>query len=122
MRALGNDYLKSEFRRHQQVTERRYLDPFFREWQQYAQHLDQATVSSSATTTTNTTTTTTASTTTASTMPLEAVGKKLDPQKLDRFSNEQLGQLYELRNEAKNVGRTTPADDENLNAEVDPKR
>lgn len=34
-------------------------------------------------------------------MPDGGWGKKLDPEKLDKLSEEQIGQLYELRNELK---------------------
>ncbi|CAG8474485.1 6097_t:CDS:1 [Acaulospora morrowiae] len=82
LRLLGDDYVKSEFRRHRDVTNPLYLVGFFSQWQSYLEELKQQTSAS---------------------VPVEEIryGKKLDSESLEKFSEQQLGQLYELRNETK---------------------
>ncbi|KAH8427564.1 succinate dehydrogenase assembly factor 3 [Aspergillus melleus] len=68
MRLLGDGYVKSEFRAHKNVENPLHIIGFLTEWQLYAQKLEGDTW----------------------------VGDKLDKAKLDKMSDQQLGQLYEL--------------------------
>ncbi|KAF8886063.1 hypothetical protein CPB84DRAFT_1787895 [Gymnopilus junonius] len=80
MRSLGDDYVKSEFRRHKEVTNPVYVMGFLSQWKKY---LDQ--------------------------MPRDPdvpfSGKRLDSTVFEKMSNEQLGQLYELMHTAKDIWR-----------------
>ncbi|KAL5358724.1 succinate dehydrogenase assembly factor 3, mitochondrial [Aspergillus floccosus] len=68
MRVLGDGYVKSEFRAHRNVENPLHIIGFLTEWQLYAQKLEGDTW----------------------------VGEKLDKSKLDKMSDQQIGQLYEL--------------------------
>ncbi len=82
MRLLGDDYVQSEWRRYKTISDSKYLDPFFQEWRTYADHLGK----------------TTSPVTDGKNQGNGAVlGKKLEKEKLDKFSKEQLGQLYVLK-------------------------
>jgi len=74
LRALGDDYIKSEFRRHQKVDNPLHIVSFCKEWKMYldALHADSG-------------------------EPGGPRGRALDPSLIDRFSDEQLYQLYELK-------------------------
>ncbi|KAJ7577958.1 hypothetical protein C8J56DRAFT_363086 [Mycena floridula] len=80
MRALGDVYIKAEFRRHRAITNPQHILGFLVQWKIY---LDE--------------------------LPREAgapfVGKKLDPTVFEKMSPEQLGQLYELLNATKDAFR-----------------
>ncbi|SLM39948.1 acetate non-utilizing protein mitochondrial [Lasallia pustulata] len=68
MRLLGDSYVKSEFRAHRDVENPVHIIGFLTEWQLYAQKIEG-----------------------------EAWrGGRLDGAKLDKMSDQQLGQLYEL--------------------------
>lgn len=82
---LGDQYVKSEFRRHQHVKDEKYLQPFFKEWNRYAEMLHNQ-ISSKGN----------------EKQGLEAnVGTRLTKTELDKFSNEQIGQLFELKRSIK---------------------
>ncbi|KAL4957041.1 hypothetical protein BDW69DRAFT_157303 [Aspergillus filifer] len=68
MRILGDSYVKSEFRAHKSTENPLHIIGFLTEWQLYAQKLEGDTWK----------------------------GEKLDKAKLDKMSDQQLGQLYEL--------------------------
>ncbi|KAL4750815.1 hypothetical protein BDW72DRAFT_107426 [Aspergillus terricola var. indicus] len=68
MRILGDSYVKSEFRAHRGTENPLHIIGFLTEWQLYAQKLEGD----------------------------SWVGEKLDQGKLDKMSDQQLGQLYEL--------------------------
>ncbi|KAK3329564.1 hypothetical protein B0H66DRAFT_597140 [Apodospora peruviana] len=68
MRLLGDEYVKSEFRAHRNVDNPAHLIGFLTEWQLYAQKIEGD----------------------------SWVGEKLDQAKIEKMSDEQLGQLYEL--------------------------
>ncbi|KAM7193525.1 succinate dehydrogenase assembly factor 3, mitochondrial [Rhypophila sp. PSN 637] len=68
MRLLGDEYVKSEFRAHREVDNPVHLIGFLTEWQLYAQKIEGD----------------------------SWVGEKLDKGKIEKMSDEQLGQLYEL--------------------------
>ncbi|KAL4979032.1 hypothetical protein BDW66DRAFT_128411 [Aspergillus desertorum] len=68
MRILGDSYVKSEFRAHRGTENPLHIIGFLTEWQLYAQKLEGN----------------------------SWIGEKLDQGKLDKMSDQQLGQLYEL--------------------------
>ncbi|KAL4932611.1 succinate dehydrogenase assembly factor 3 [Aspergillus undulatus] len=68
MRILGDSYVKSEFRAHRSTENPLHIIGFLTEWQLYAQKLEGDMWK----------------------------GEKLDKAKLDKMSDQQLGQLYEL--------------------------
>ncbi|KAL4791020.1 hypothetical protein BDV19DRAFT_371287 [Aspergillus venezuelensis] len=68
MRVLGDSYVKSEFRAHKSTENPLHIIGFLTEWQLYAQKLEGDMWK----------------------------GEKLDKAKLDKMSDQQLGQLYEL--------------------------
>ena len=93
MRALGDDYVKSEFRRHQTVTDPMQVHLFMKEWTHYADQL-QADISRDGAR---------ASQPSDSHTQSNSIGKRLSKEQLDLFSNEQLGQLFVLKQEAKQL-------------------
>ncbi|PLB37288.1 succinate dehydrogenase assembly factor 3 [Aspergillus candidus] len=68
MRLLGDSYVKAEFRAHRTVENPVHIIGFLTEWQLYAQKIEGD----------------------------SWAGEKLDKAKLDKMSDQQLGQLYEL--------------------------
>ncbi|EPE07974.1 acn9 family protein [Ophiostoma piceae UAMH 11346] len=68
MRVLGDEYIKAEFRAHRKVDNAQHLIGFLTEWQLYAQKIEGD----------------------------AWVGEKLDPQKVSKMNDQQVGQLYEL--------------------------
>ncbi|KAI4869264.1 ACN9-domain-containing protein [Hypoxylon rubiginosum] len=68
MRLLGDEYIKAEFRAHRNVENPAHLIGFLTEWQLYAQQIEGD----------------------------SWVGEKLDPEKIAKMSDQQMGQLYEL--------------------------
>ncbi|KAK2020113.1 ACN9 family protein [Colletotrichum eremochloae] len=68
MRVLGDEYIKAEFRAHRNVDNPAHLIGFLTEWQLYAQKVEGD----------------------------EWRGEKIDPGKVAKMSDEQIGQLYEL--------------------------
>ncbi|EPS36403.1 hypothetical protein H072_10115 [Dactylellina haptotyla CBS 200.50] len=75
-RALGDHYIRDEWRRHKDVENPVHIIAFLTEWQLYAQHLEGDTWRDA----------------------------KLDKGKLEKMSDDQIGQLYELMNKAKKMG------------------
>ncbi|KAJ5418157.1 Complex 1 LYR protein, partial [Penicillium crustosum] len=76
MRVLGDSYVKNEFRAHRNVENPLHIIGFLTEWQLYAQKLEGD----------------------------QWAGDKLDQGKLDKMSDQQLGQLLELMQALKNEG------------------
>ncbi|KAJ9623880.1 hypothetical protein H2203_005325 [Taxawa tesnikishii (nom. ined.)] len=70
MRLLGDEYIKSEFRAHRNVDNPVHIIGFLSEWQMYAQQIEGDLWK----------------------------GEKMDKNKIDKMSDQQLGQLYELMN------------------------
>ncbi|KAH8910726.1 ACN9-domain-containing protein [Coniochaeta sp. PMI_546] len=68
MRLLGDEYVKAEFRAHRNVENPVHLVGFLTEWQLYAQKIEGD----------------------------AWVGERLDQSKIEKMSDEQLVQLYEL--------------------------
>ncbi|GAB5591273.1 hypothetical protein Unana1_06173 [Umbelopsis nana] len=98
LRAVGDDYVKAEFKRHKDVENPAYIVGFLSEWERYLDTVKQQTSP-------------VAEVISASQDAQAAIqgkeqqgnvwGKKMDPQLLDKMSDQQLGQLYELRQESK---------------------
>jgi len=78
MRRLGDDYVKSEFRRHKDTTNLVYTMGFLSQWKVYLDQMPQD-------------------------PNVKFQGKKLDATSFEKMSPEQLGQLYELMHAAKDV-------------------
>ncbi|KAG8930758.1 acetate non-utilizing protein 9 [Tulasnella sp. 418] len=78
MRSLGDDYVKSEFRRHQKITNPVHVMGFLSQWKMY---LDELRAQSGTT----------------------FKGRPLDPTVFEKISDEQIGQLYELMHAAKGI-------------------
>ncbi|KAG4435530.1 hypothetical protein IFR05_008997 [Cadophora sp. M221] len=68
MRLLGDEYVKSEFRAHRNVENPVHIIGFLTEWQMYAQTLEGD----------------------------SWIGERMDQGKIDKMSDQQLGQMYEL--------------------------
>ncbi|CAG8950488.1 hypothetical protein HYFRA_00006985 [Hymenoscyphus fraxineus] len=68
MRLLGDEYIKSEFRSHREVENPVHIIGFLTEWQLYAQKLEGD----------------------------QWIGERMDKGKIDKMSDQQLGQMYEL--------------------------
>ena len=68
MRVLGDEYVKAEFRAHRNVENPAHLIGFLTEWQLYAQSVEGDSWAE----------------------------EKIDPAKVQKLSEEQVGQLYEL--------------------------
>ncbi|KAJ8128342.1 hypothetical protein O1611_g5289 [Lasiodiplodia mahajangana] len=68
MRLLGDQYVKNEFRLHRDVDNPAHLIGFLTEWQLYAQTIEGDSWK----------------------------GEKLDPAKVEKMSDQQIGQMYEL--------------------------
>ncbi|KAI1163659.1 ACN9-domain-containing protein [Nemania serpens] len=68
LRVLGDQYVKTEFRLHRNIDNPAHLIGFLTEWQLYAQTIEGDSWK----------------------------GQKLDPAKVEKMSDEQIGQMYEL--------------------------
>ncbi|KZT07577.1 ACN9-domain-containing protein [Laetiporus sulphureus 93-53] len=88
MRSLGDDYVKAEFRRHQNITNKVHIIGFLSQWKMYLDELPAGPNAKSFS------------------------GKKLDPTVLEKMSAEQLGQLYELMNVTKKVWKPAGSEGE----------
>ncbi|KAH9917028.1 ACN9-domain-containing protein [Fomitopsis serialis] len=88
MRSLGDDYVKAEFRRHKEITNKVHIFGFLTQWKIYLDGLPSGKDAE------------------------RFSGKKLDPTLLEKMSAEQLGQLYELMDATKAVWNAR-AQDEN---------
>ncbi|PHH91139.1 hypothetical protein CDD83_1568 [Cordyceps sp. RAO-2017] len=81
MRVMGDEYIKAEFRAHRKVDNPAHLIGFLTEWQLYAQKVEGD----------------------------SWVGDKLDQSKLQKMSDEQIHQLYELMQAIKNHSNGDPS-------------
>jgi hypothetical protein len=75
LRPLGDQYVKAEFKAHQNIDNPLHIVGFLTQWQDYLKSLDGG----------------------------DWKQGKLSKQELDKMSPEQIGQLYELMNEAKKM-------------------
>jgi hypothetical protein len=116
-RILGDGYVKAEFRRHKDVDNPLYIVGFIQQWQDYLSHILAAAPShhhqqqqSQSQVSKEPSVASVHDNKEASLRQLisqgQAFGKRLNPALLDEMSEQQLGQLYELRKEAK--GLQTP--------------
>jgi hypothetical protein len=84
-RSLGDDYVKAEFRRHKDLTNPIQIVGFLNQWQVYLNGLKTQTNH-------------------VKSQPENITyGRKFDLNILEKFSEQQLGQLYELKNEIKAI-------------------
>lgn len=89
---MGNAYVRDEFRRHAKADEH-FVEGFIKEWQAYKSQLEQQIrlfkdmIPNSI-----------SKTTTTAAQRIE-LGKNLDKETLDALSDQQIGQLFELRKE-----------------------
>ncbi|KAJ5669688.1 Succinate dehydrogenase assembly factor 3 [Penicillium macrosclerotiorum] len=74
MRVLGDSYVKKEFRAHRNAENPLHIIGFLTEWQLYAQKLEGD----------------------------NWAGEKLDKSKIDKLSDQQIGQLFELMQAIRN--------------------
>ncbi|PNS21286.1 hypothetical protein CAC42_1065 [Sphaceloma murrayae] len=68
MRVLGDDYVKSEFKNHQKIDNPVHIVGFLSEWQTYVQRIEGD----------------------------AWLGEKMDQQKVEKMSDQQIAQMYEL--------------------------
>jgi len=83
LRSIGDNYVRAEFRRHKDITNPIHIVGFLGQWQVYLDVLKAQTNSANIT-----------------------YGKKIDLEYLEKFNDQQLGQLYELRKETKAIGKS----------------
>ncbi|KAG6028964.1 hypothetical protein E4U41_000519 [Claviceps citrina] len=81
MRLLGDEYVKAEFRLHRKVDNPAHLIGFLTEWQLYAQKIEGD----------------------------SWIGDKVDEAKLQKMSDEQVHQLYELMQAIQGRGEDGPS-------------
>lgn len=89
MRSLGDDYVKAEFRRHQKIDNPLHIVGFCSQWKMYLDAILQDAQASGG----------------------DVRGLSLDPSLIERFSDEQLYQLYELKLAAADVFDPSKAQD-----------
>ncbi|KAI9795805.1 MAG: acetate non-utilizing protein 9 [Piccolia ochrophora] len=83
-RTIGDQYVSAEFRRHRDVENPVHIIGFLTEWQMYAQAVEGD----------------------------QWRGEKLDRGKVDKMSDQQLGQLHELMTAIKEQGRRDGDDEQ----------
>ncbi|KAG0338711.1 acetate non-utilizing protein 9 [Podila horticola] len=117
-RILGDGYVKAEFHRHKDVDNPLYIVGFLEQWQEYLDHVvssspkqqEQKQQSHSVSSTVSQASTPASTDDASREATLEKIvaagkpfGKKLEPSLLDKMTDQQLGQLYELRKETKGL-------------------
>ncbi|KAG0212178.1 acetate non-utilizing protein 9 [Mortierella sp. GBA30] len=118
-RILGDGYVKAEFHRHKEVDNPLYIVGFLEQWTEYLNHVvssspktqqqhqqqkqQQHTASASTSGSSSSEEQTREQTLQQIVAQGKPFGKKLDPALLDKMSEQQLGQLYELRKETKGL-------------------
>ncbi|OAG37577.1 hypothetical protein AYO21_08185 [Fonsecaea monophora] len=83
-RVFGDTYLKAEFRRHRDIENPLHIVGFLTEWQQYGQQLEGK----------------------------DWKEQKIDPALLDKLSDQQVGQMYELMLAIQRRGRDSVDEEE----------
>ncbi len=83
-RVFGDTYLKAEFRRHRDIENPLHIVGFLTEWQQYGMQLEGE----------------------------DWKGQKIDAALLDRLSDQQVGQMYELLQAIQKRGRDSVDEEE----------
>ncbi|KAL7417815.1 hypothetical protein BDY24DRAFT_373014 [Mrakia frigida] len=79
MRSLGDTYIKDEFRRHKTADNPLHIIGFLSQWKHYLDSMEKGELDK---------------------------GRMLDMDKLEKMSNEQVAQLYELMKETKDIWKT----------------
>ncbi|KAF9108662.1 acetate non-utilizing protein 9 [Mortierella sp. AM989] len=117
-RILGDSYVKAEFHRHKDVDNPLYIVGFLEQWQDYLNHIlssspkaqqsqqkEASSISGSAAGAAGAGSSDACREATLQQLIAQgnAFGKKLDPVLLDKMTEQQLGQLYELRKETKGL-------------------
>ncbi|KAG0375321.1 acetate non-utilizing protein 9 [Mortierella sp. AD032] len=113
-RILGDGYVKAEFHRHKTVDNPLYIVGFIEQWTEYLDHIVSSSPKTAASTSVSSTTATASAVESTPESRREETlaqivaqgsrfGKKLDSGLLDKMSDQQLGQLYELRKETKGL-------------------
>ncbi|KAF9321596.1 acetate non-utilizing protein 9 [Podila horticola] len=117
-RILGDGYVKAEFHRHKDVDNPLYIVGFLEQWQEYLDHVvssspkqqEQKQQSHSVSSTVSQASAPASTDDASREATLEKIvaagkpfGKKLEPSLLDKMTDQQLGQLYELRKETKGL-------------------
>jgi len=88
MRSLGDNYVKAEFRRHKEITNKVHIFGFLTQWKLYLDGLPSGKDAE------------------------RFSGKKLDHTVLEKMSAEQLGQLYELMDATRSIWNPSAPQDE----------
>ncbi|CAI5760804.1 unnamed protein product [Candida verbasci] len=76
LRYLGDSYVKKEFKDHKKIDNPLHIIGFLTEWQEYLKQIDDS----------------------------KYLQNKLSKQDLEKMSDEQIGQLYELMEATKKIG------------------
>ncbi|GAA5798857.1 hypothetical protein EDC94DRAFT_617655 [Helicostylum pulchrum] len=97
MRALGDDYVKAEFQRHKSIDNPAHIVGFVSQWQSYLDMMQNQTAPLPEDSVAPSHDPLVRSFNT----PTDGWGKKMGADLLEKMSDEQLGQLYELRTEVK---------------------
>ncbi|KAI8971721.1 hypothetical protein BDF20DRAFT_824461 [Mycotypha africana] len=97
MRSLGDEYVKAEFKRHKTIDNPAHIVGFVSQWQSYLDMVKEQTAPLAE----DSTAPSHDPLVRSFQVPEGGWGKKLDSQLLDKMSDEQLSQLYELRTELK---------------------
>lgn len=92
-RIMGDLYLKAEFRRHKDIDNPIHIIGFLTQWQQYGQMLEGD----------------------------QWKDEKFDSELLEKMSDQQIGQMYELMQSIQQRGRDA-ADEESVDELYDPKK
>ena len=85
MRFMGDSYVKSEFRLTRSSDNPLHIIAFLSQWKQYLDELESSAAEKDG---------------------KPWAGRKLDTEKFEQFSPEQVGQLYELMHATKDVWKT----------------
>ncbi|KAJ2493826.1 hypothetical protein IWW37_000212 [Coemansia sp. RSA 2050] len=85
MRFVGDQYVRSEFRSHRSVSDKRFLEPFFAQWTSYLHLLQEQTDRKAAGGS-------------ADSGSTRHIGKDLDPHVADMLEDDKAEQLLELHN------------------------
>lgn len=85
-RLFGDEYVKAEFRRHKDIDNPLHIIGFLTQWQLYAQKLEGD----------------------------DWKGEKLDKELVDKMSDQQVGQLYELMQAIQRRGREEADEEDSL--------
>ncbi|KAJ2747952.1 hypothetical protein GGI20_000039 [Coemansia sp. BCRC 34301] len=105
MRFVGDQYVRSEFRSHRAVSDRRFLEPFFAQWTSYLNLLQEQTGRKSVDggMATN-------------------IGKHLDPRVADMLEDDKAKQLLELHQASVGLDKQPEAAQEAGDSARSPKR